>query len=143
MTDRTFAVFTTATYDAGDVYDETFAEHARALLEPLRQKLIASGRRVSAVEEHSHYGMALSVDDSISGRVRVLLQVVDPWLLTLKRELGIVDRIRGAREEQVDDALVNASDAALGELGARAKTWSTPEDYERAASQPGRVEPGS
>ena len=92
-TNRTFAVFGTEAERAGDVSEETFHAHARAILEPLREKLIASGRTASAVDDHSHYGVAFTVNDPPSGgRVYVLLQA--GWLLILERELTIGDRFR-------------------------------------------------
>ncbi len=138
-TDRTFAVFTTPAFEAGEVYDETFQQHARAILEPLREKLIASGQKVSALEDHSFYGVKFSVDDAASGRVRVLLQVVGPWLLMLTRELKFFERIRGEKENEVDDAIVSAVDRALTDSGIGPRRWFTEVGYEAAANEEGPI----
>ena len=140
LTDRTFVVFSTPAYEAGDVYDETFRAHARAVLEPLREQLMAAGRSASTVDDHSHYGVAFSVDDGVGGRVYVLLQYVDPWLLTLTRQLRLRDRLRRAKEDEVDAALVNAVDAALKAVGVSSVRWFTEGEYNRAASGPGPVD---
>jgi hypothetical protein len=67
------------------------------------------------------------------------VQAVDPWLLTLTREMTWLARIRGAKEGEADQALVSAVDAALTEIGVRSTRWLTPDAYERAARERGPI----
>ena len=139
LTDRTFAVFSTSAYEAGHVYDETVRTHARAVLEPLRDRLVATGRTASTVDDHSQYGVAFSLDDRAGGTIEVLLQCVDPWLLTLTRQLTLRDRCRRAKADEVDIAFVTAIDAALKAVGASSVVWFSEAEFSRAASALGPV----
>jgi hypothetical protein len=128
-TNRTFAVFSTEATRARDLSEETFHADARAILEALREKLMASGRTASAVGEHADYGMAFTVNDPPSGGpVYVLLQL--DWLLVLERELTIFERLRRQKSEEVDETLVKAIDEALGSLGASSRYWCTSREHE-------------
>ena len=60
--------------------EETFHAHARAILEPLREQLIASGRTASAIDQHDDQALAFTVNDPASGgAVQVLLQLDSAW----------------------------------------------------------------
>jgi len=100
-------------------------------------------------EEAERYGMPIIVwayprgkpVEDAGDRVYLLLQVVDPWLLTLTRQLKFFDRIRGSREEEVYETLVSAVDAALAAVGGDSICWYTSQQYHQAASKAGPVEP--
>jgi hypothetical protein len=129
LTDRTFAQFDTHGANNDVVYDETFHEHARALLMPLRERLVATGWKATDVEEHSDYGVAFEVVD-VSGTIWILLQVGDFWLLNLSRRLSFWDRVwRRENEREVDAAFVAAVDAALKECGATRLRWMNEAEF--------------
>jgi hypothetical protein len=113
LTDRTYAVIRTPTSDVDHVFEDNFHDLARAIVEPLRENLLATCHRASPVENHSDYGLTFDLDTA-GGRVQVLLQWVDPWLLTLSRHLSLRDRFRRVNATEVESTVVAAVDAALG-----------------------------
>jgi hypothetical protein len=137
MTRRTFAVFATPPLVAGDVYDDTFHQHATAVLEQLQSRLAAAGWSASEPDIHSHYGVALYVKHEALGEMRVLLQCVEMWLLTLTRVRTLWKKIKKVPEDEVDEGFASAVDRALEDMQVTSKRWFTEEQYgEWARTQP-------
>jgi hypothetical protein len=139
LTDRTYAVIRTPTSDVDHVFEDNFHDLARAIVEPLRENLLATCHRASPVENHSDYGLTFDLDTA-GGRVQVLLQWVDPWLLTLSRHLSLRDRFRRVNATEVESTVVAAVDAALGGIEITVVRWLTEAEFEAAARERGPID---
>jgi hypothetical protein len=81
----------------GQVFDETFREHAAGLLRDVGQRLIDEEWSCSEPEDHSFYGVKNRVRNNAGRDIEVLLQAADEWLLILSLTPTFFERAMGWR----------------------------------------------